>query len=199
MAKKQSTLPEFYGPDPDLPLRADDAKTLDDLRHYINRVAVPVLEACGDEKRPGEAVERELEDVRRCLRNFKRDDLAPKTLNLNGPDTLDELRRIANTLESESARISANDKSGDADAKCDDPSKVVPESGANHDDSTLVQRAVTVKFLHPDWTDQQVADAIGCKRETLFKPNMVKFKAAKEALKLGKHKYGTGKPDRNRR
>jgi hypothetical protein len=60
---------------------------------------------------------------------------------------------------------------------------------APSDDGTLDERAVAAKVAHPEWSDQQIADHIGCRRETLFKPNMRNYKAAKEALKAGREKY----------
>lgn len=49
--------------------------------------------------------------------------------------------------------------------------------------NSLDELAVAAKVAHPKWSDQQIADYIGCRRETLFKPNMVKYKLAKKALK----------------
>jgi hypothetical protein len=63
---------------------------------------------------------------------------------------------------------------------------------------TIDERAVAMKVLHPEWTDKQIAKAIGCGREALFKKNMVKYKAAKAALALGRQRYGKVN-DRHRR
>jgi hypothetical protein len=54
---------------------------------------------------------------------------------------------------------------------------------------SLDARAVAVKTDHPDWTDKQVADQLGVNRTSLYKPNMEKFKIAKEALKSGRERY----------
>jgi hypothetical protein len=59
----------------------------------------------------------------------------------------------------------------------------------NDDGGTLDERAVVVKFKHPEWSDRQVADEIGCERTSLFKPNMVNYRAAKAALRAGREKY----------
>lgn len=62
------------------------------------------------------------------------------------------------------------------------------------DDSTLDARAVAMKFCHPEWTDQQIADAIGCSRQTLFKRKMIKYRQAKEAIKSGREEYRQPSP-----
>lgn len=43
---------------------------------------------------------------------------------------------------------------------------------------------------HPDWTDEQIADAADCCRESLYR--MKKFMAAKALLKEGKHDVARG-------
>jgi hypothetical protein len=67
-------------------------------------------------------------------------------------------------------------------------------------DATIDEKAVTLKVAHPEWTDQQIADNVPCHVKTLYKPNMVKFRQAKEALATGREKYRHGsRPDRRRR
>jgi hypothetical protein len=74
-----------------------------------------------------------------------------------------------------------------------------PQTNSAADEAALDERAVAVKVAHPDWTDQQVAETLGCHPKTLFKPNMVKYKLAKAALKSIKdEKYRRG-PQADRR
>jgi hypothetical protein len=76
----------------------------------------------------------------------------------------------------------------------------VGDDDASKNETSLDERAATAKALHPKWSDQQVADAVGCKRTTLFKPNMENYKRVKKALKDEREKYRHGsKPDQRRR
>ena len=83
----------------------------------------------------------------------------------------------------------------------DDRPPIDPPTPPAVDDSTLDERACAAKVAHAEWTDQEVADHIDCRRETLFKPNMKKYKAAKAALKATRLDFVSSgsTPDRRRR
>lgn len=71
------------------------------------------------------------------------------------------------------------------------PDAIIQSDGT--DDATIDERAVAIKVAHPDWSDQKIANNVVCHVQTLYKPNMVKFKMAKAALKAGRteHHHGT--------
>jgi len=64
------------------------------------------------------------------------------------------------------------------------------ESTQNGYQLTGEAKALALLVEHPDWTDTDIAKAIGVNRTTLYKWG--KFKKAKEALKQGKNKYPRG-------
>lgn len=49
--------------------------------------------------------------------------------------------------------------------------------------------AVATLMEHQDWTNVQIAKAIGCNPKTLNKKNMVRFKDARAAIKSGRDSY----------
>jgi hypothetical protein len=55
-------------------------------------------------------------------------------------------------------------------------------------------RALAALADNPDWTDQQIAEAAGCKRQSLYR--MKRFVAAKRLLKDGKKRFPIGSRDR---
>jgi hypothetical protein len=56
-------------------------------------------------------------------------------------------------------------------------------------------KALAALTDHPDWTDEQIAEAAGCKRQSLYR--MKKFTAAKRLLKGGKSDFPVGKKNRD--
>ncbi|MCX5653723.1 MAG: hypothetical protein NTY65_03620 [Planctomycetota bacterium] len=64
------------------------------------------------------------------------------------------------------------------------------EAGDKAAELSKVARALAALTEHPDWTDEQIADAAGCCRESLYR--MKKFMAAKALLKEGKHDVAGG-------
>ena len=69
---------------------------------------------------------------------------------------------------------------------------VLTASGISNADGSLDERAAAAKFLHPEWTNREVAESIGCHPKTLNKPNMGKFKLAKEAIDSGREELPKG-------
>jgi hypothetical protein len=68
-------------------------------------------------------------------------------------------------------------------------------------EADLDVQAATVKALHPELTDEQVANQIGCSRTTLYKPKFKKYREVKRALAETREDYrpNGSRPDRRRR
>jgi hypothetical protein len=65
-------------------------------------------------------------------------------------------------------------------------SVAIAETPAATGNGSLDERAAAMKFLHPDWGNTQIAEAINCHPKSLNKPNMAKFKLAKRAIDSGR-------------
>lgn len=54
-------------------------------------------------------------------------------------------------------------------------------------------RSIAILLHHPDWSDQQIADAAGCSRTSLYR--WKKFVAARALLEQGKNRLPKGRKD----
>ncbi len=59
----------------------------------------------------------------------------------------------------------------------------IEPDGAGDADLGPLEKALALLVIHPDWTHQQIADAVGVTRTTLYKPAWSMYRDARKALR----------------
>jgi hypothetical protein len=58
-----------------------------------------------------------------------------------------------------------------------------------------LEKALALLVKHPDWSDAKIAETVGVRRTTLYKPTWRKYQAAREALQAGRDDMPRGVKD----